>query len=363
MFTGTRPCTCKRRHRDRHLCDASSTNVSDTQVKSVRATHREVSWFDPRDDQECVDHKLHLHRVFDQDAAACCDEHSRRIKSTSTVSLECNQNTRRVLESLPLSRLPSAPLLSISFYPTARALTTTTFLLSSSSSSPSSSFYFYPSSGVVLLDLPEVHFDCLGPIGAYAGDACVMIAHTALTIIYVVLSLRYVGTRKCMRCGITPDEEEEVEVEEVEEEEDEVEMEENDAALRMQPRGAVVDLQVIEADADAGVEIREAAHSGAAAASAAIVVPEVAAAAPGLEFEEDEARLEIQDVEDDGAKEEEDDDEVVVGQLSRLRALHRFIVVKGTLLTDLLTSVLTLTSYSGSSTVLTSTRTSVPNTY
>ena len=263
---------------------------------------------------------------------------------------------------------PPPPLLSISFYPTARALTTTTFLLSSSSSSPSSSFYFYPSSGVVLLDLPEVHFDCLGPIGAYAGDACVMIAHTALTIIYVVLSLRYVGTRKCMRCGITPDEEEEVEVEEVEEEEDEeeedeVEMEENDAALRMQPRGAVVDLQVIEADADAGVEIREAAHSGAAAASAAIVVPEVAAAAPGLEFEEDEARLEIQDVEDDGAKEEEDDDEVVVGQLSRLRALHRFIVVKGTLLTDLLTSVLTLTSYSGSSTVLTSTRTSVPNAY
>ena len=110
MFTGTRPCTCKRRHRDRHLCDASSTNVSDTQVKSVRATHREVSWFDPRDDQECVDHKLHLHRVFDQDAAACCDEHSRRIKSTSTVSLECNQSTRRVLESLPLSRLPSASL-------------------------------------------------------------------------------------------------------------------------------------------------------------------------------------------------------------------------------------------------------------
>ena len=110
MFTGTRPCTCKRRHRDRHLCDASSTNVSDTQVKSVRAAHREVSWFDPRDDQECVDHKLHLHRIFDQDAAACCDEHSRRIKSTSTVSLECNQSTRRVLESLPLSRLPSASL-------------------------------------------------------------------------------------------------------------------------------------------------------------------------------------------------------------------------------------------------------------
>ena len=61
---------------------------------------------------------------------------------------------------------------------------------------------YITASRVVLLNLPEVHFDCIGKSGAYSGDIAVMALHAFFALVYVVLSLRYVGTAKCRRCGI-----------------------------------------------------------------------------------------------------------------------------------------------------------------
>ena len=61
---------------------------------------------------------------------------------------------------------------------------------------------FIRSIGVVLLNLPEVHFDCLGRAGAYAGDNGVFILHGILAVTYALLSMRYIGSARCARCGI-----------------------------------------------------------------------------------------------------------------------------------------------------------------
>ena len=55
---------------------------------------------------------------------------------------------------------------------------------------------------VTLMELPEIHFDCLGKIGAYALDNLVFVSHIALTVTYVLLSLRFIGIVKWRRCGI-----------------------------------------------------------------------------------------------------------------------------------------------------------------
>ena len=56
--------------------------------------------------------------------------------------------------------------------------------------------------GVVLLNMPEVHFDCLGKSGAYWGDMSVMSVHIALAAAHFMLSLRYVVPMKYRSCGI-----------------------------------------------------------------------------------------------------------------------------------------------------------------
>ena len=55
---------------------------------------------------------------------------------------------------------------------------------------------------VTLMELPEIHFDCLGKMGAYFLDYVVIASHITLTILYVLLSLRFIGITKWRRCGI-----------------------------------------------------------------------------------------------------------------------------------------------------------------
>ena len=55
---------------------------------------------------------------------------------------------------------------------------------------------------VTLMELPEIHFDCLGKIGAYALDYLVFVPHITLTILYALLSMRFIGIAKWRRCGI-----------------------------------------------------------------------------------------------------------------------------------------------------------------
>ena len=69
---------------------------------------------------------------------------------------------------------------------------------------------FIRSLGVVLLNLPEVHFDCLGRAGAYSGDIGVFALHAILALTYLVLSLRYVGSARCARCFIAEERGDEV---------------------------------------------------------------------------------------------------------------------------------------------------------
>jgi hypothetical protein len=52
--------------------------------------------------------------------------------------------------------------------------------------------------GVVLLTLPEVRFECLGKAGAYWGDVSVMSMYSACAALHFALSLRYVFPTKCL---------------------------------------------------------------------------------------------------------------------------------------------------------------------